>query len=594
MSSEEYLNCIWRPPATVRKEVGPALSSTLRYVCSICYGMGSFTLTVYRGGRFGYKEGTLRYLGGEKTVIEDVDSDCWSLFEAYVFVVHVVEDAEEFPEAGFIDVGGQTEQNLGNELAVYEGGKVQEMKNDDVQQGNKGDKLDTDVGAENEWAETNSDDDSDDDEFIPSDPEGDSADDIHFTDGDEEYNDESGFEEDTSAKGSKRVDKGKGVMNGDFSDEKGFNSDEVDLEYEVGVGSDDEEGQGEDKNEARSYPIHKDCKDMNSYKWEVGTVFASREEFKDTMTSYAVQTRRGLRVGIMHTSWLSRAFKKKVEHNPGVMIKKLVNKAQRKWNLTVTTSMVARSRQAALDDIQGEYRKQYKRIGDYCYELLRSNPRSSVTLKHTNFDDVMPPPYRKPSHRPVKKRKRGPNESEDRCQTHLSRRGQIQRCSKCGAAGHKRGRCSNPPLPAQPPKQTTAKIATRGRKRSILKPAMQSATRGRKRSKAQGNSSSQPQPATSSTSITRSNSSHSQPIPKPTTHATRPNTTPAATPQRMPNMKPIRSSTQPPPAAKEKGASSSSQPPMNRVSFTHNIALHVSPRKLRLMAKLPPRKWGKL
>ncbi|XP_016173511.1 uncharacterized protein LOC107616020 [Arachis ipaensis] len=845
------------------------------------------------------------------------------------------------------------------------------MKNDDVQQGNEGDQLDTDVAAENERGESKSDDDSDDEEFIPSDPEGDSAGDIHFTDSDEKYDDESGFEEDTTAKSSKRVDKGKGVMNGDFSDDEGFNSDEVDLEYEVGVGSGDEKGEGEDKNEARSYPIHKDCKDMNSYKWEVGTIFASREEFKDTMTSYAVQTRRGLRyakldlvrvrvvcqpgcpfwlyaakmkheatwqlrsmnlkhtcgqshrVGIIHTSWLSRTFKKKVEHNPRVKIKELVSKAQRNWNLIVTTLMAARSRQTALDDIQGEYRKQYKRIGDYCYELLHSNPGSSVTLKvqrspdfeheqqhsslnnycifqrlyvcldackknflqcrkfiglngcflktpqggqlltaigwdpndqmlpiayavvesetkdswtwflkllihdfgsetigratfmsdqqnqlqkevpwtaieatdvemcksykleglrernavirgvnveahrhlnsippkfwsrsrfnfhskydtlvnnmcesfnvaivdsrekpiitmldrvylmsrwtvnrerikkfngtilprirkkierrgrtagewrpnwsttqtyevvnglskysvdlslrecscrkwqlseipcthalscinfkgleldsyvddcykrdayvkcyesainplngpdlweHTNFDDVMPPPYRRPSHKPVKKKKRGPDESEDRCQTHLSRRGQKQRCSRCGAAGHKRGRCSNPPLPAQHPKQTAAKIATRGRKSSILKPAIQSATRGRKRSRAQGNLSSQPQPASSSTPITRFKSSHSQPIPKPRTHATRPNTTAAATPQRRPNKKPIKSSTQPPPVTKDKGASSLSQPMMHKVFFTQNIALHVSPRKLKLMAKLPPREWGK-
>ncbi|RYQ92361.1 hypothetical protein Ahy_B09g098561 [Arachis hypogaea] len=477
------------------------------------------------------------------------------------------------------------------------------MKNDDVQQGNEGDQLDTDVAAENERGESNSDDDSDDEEFIPSDPEGDSAGDIHFTDSDEKYDDESGFEEDTTAKSSKRVDKGKGVMNGDFSDDEGFNSDEVDLEYEVGVGSGDEKGEGEDKNEARSYPIHKDCKDMNSYKWEVGTIFASREEFKDTMTSYAVQTRRGLRyakldlvrvrvvcqpgcpfwlyaakmkheatwqlrsmnlkhtcgqshrVGIIHTSWLSRTFKKKVEHNPRVKIKELVSKAQRNWNLIVTTLMAARSRQTALDDIQGEYRKQYKRI--------------------------------------VKKKKRGPDESEDRCQTHLSRRGQKQRCSRCGAAGHKRGRCSNPPLPAQHPKQTAAKIATRGRKSSILKPAIQSATRGRKRSRAQGNLSSQPQPASSSTPITRFKSSHSQPIPKPRTHATRPNTTAAATPQRRPNKKPIKSSTQPPPVTKDKGASSLSQPMMHKVFFTQNIALHVSPRKLKLMAKLPPREWGK-
>ncbi|RYR47075.1 hypothetical protein Ahy_A07g032996 [Arachis hypogaea] len=535
--------------------------------------MGSFTLTVYHGRRFGYEEATLQYLGGEKIVIEDIDSDCWSLFEAYaelgeniaalwykdpasqwlekalklfatdrdalnmckianlrghveVFVVHVVEDAEEFPETGFIDVGYQTQQNPCNGLVVYEGEKNQERKNDDVQQGNEEDHIDIDVATENERAESNSDDDSDDEEFIPSDLEGDSVDDIHFTDNDEEYDYESGFEEDATAKSSKRVDKGKWVMNGDFSNEEGFNNDEVDLEYEVGVGSDDEEGEGKDKNEPRSYPIHKDCKYMNSYKWEVGTVFASREEFKDIVTSYVVQTRRGLRyakldlvrvmaicqpacnfwlyaakmknkatcqlrymnlkhtcgqyhrVRIMHTSWMSRAFRKKVEHNPRVKIKELVNKAQRKWNLTVTTSMAAKSRQMALDDIQGEYRKQYKRIGDYCYELLRSNPGSSVTLKIQRVYCIVFHMY----------------------------------------------------VTAQPTKQIAAKIATRGKKSSNSKPVMQSATRGRKRSRGQGNSSSQTQPATSSTPITRSKSSHSQPIPKPITHATRPMTTQTATP----------------------------------------------------------------
>ncbi|RYR01729.1 hypothetical protein Ahy_B06g080592 [Arachis hypogaea] len=43
--------------------------------------------------------------------------------------------------------------------------------------------------------------------------------------------------------------------------------------------------------------------------------------------------------------------------------------------------MAARSRQAALDEIQGTYRTQYKRIADYCSELLRSNPGSIVKLK---------------------------------------------------------------------------------------------------------------------------------------------------------------------------------------------------------------------
>ncbi|RYR19370.1 hypothetical protein Ahy_B03g064132 [Arachis hypogaea] len=74
-----------------------------------------------------------------------------------------------------------------------------------------------------------------------------------------------------------------------------------------------------------------------------------------------------------------------------------------------------------------------------CYDSV-INPLNVPDLwEKTNFDDVMPPPYRKPSHRPVKKRKRGPDKAPDSSQSHLSRRGQIQRCSNCGESRHKRG-----------------------------------------------------------------------------------------------------------------------------------------------------------
>ncbi|RYQ92556.1 hypothetical protein Ahy_B09g098785 [Arachis hypogaea] len=49
-----------------------------------------------------------------------------------------------------------------------------------------------------------------------------------------------------------------------------------------------------------------------------------------------------------------------------------------------------------------------------CYDSI-INPLNGPDLwEHTNFDYIMPPPYRKPSHRPVKKRKGGPNKSEAR------------------------------------------------------------------------------------------------------------------------------------------------------------------------------------
>ncbi|XP_016206697.1 uncharacterized protein LOC107647087 [Arachis ipaensis] len=391
-------------------------------------------MTVYHGGRFGYDNGTLEYIWGEMTVIEDVDMDCWSLFEAYaevgqfgytnekivafwykdsssdwlendlklfegdrdaiemskitgkrghvdLYVVHKVEVDEEFPEVGFLDVGGPGEQVQEAERANDE----EEVDRANAETVKEGDKLNPD-----EQVKSNSDEDSDDEDFIPSDGEVDSADDVMFTDSEEEYDDESRFDEVRGGTDGDRIEKGKGVAGSDFSDEEGFNSDEVDVDYEVGGGSEKEDSEDDDNNEAIRYPIHKDVKDMTRYKWEVGTVFASREEFKDTVTAYAVQKRRGLRyakldlvrvravcqegcpfwlyaakmseeetwqlrsmnlkhtcgqshrVEILHTGWLSKAFRKKVEGNPKVKIKDLVNKAQRKWNLIVTTSMAAR------------------------------------------------------------------------------------------------------------------------------------------------------------------------------------------------------------------------------------------------------------
>ncbi|RYR46016.1 hypothetical protein Ahy_A07g031787 [Arachis hypogaea] len=56
----------------------------------------------------------------------------------------------------------------------------------------------------------------------------------------------------------------------------------------------------------------------------------------------------------------------------------------------------------------------------------------------------MPPTYRRPSHQSVKKRRTSTKKEEQSSHTHLLMRGQIQRCSRCGAAGHKKGRCPKP------------------------------------------------------------------------------------------------------------------------------------------------------
>ncbi|MED6153532.1 hypothetical protein PIB30_102906 [Stylosanthes scabra] len=106
---------------------------------------------------------------------------------------------------------------------------------------------------------------------------------------------------------------------------------------------------------------------MANYRWRVGTVNATKEDFREAVTSDAVYSKKGIRfqksgtkrlrsvkvrhtckqvqrVSIMHSKWLGKEIKKKVENNPKVKIKEIVAKTDRKWNLTVSSSMAARSR----------------------------------------------------------------------------------------------------------------------------------------------------------------------------------------------------------------------------------------------------------
>ncbi|MED6216659.1 hypothetical protein PIB30_009545 [Stylosanthes scabra] len=135
-------------------------------------------------------------------------------------------------------------------------------------------------------------DDSEDAEYVPSGEEADNADDIHFTDSEEDLDISDNFfgvEEDA---GNNVVDKGKIVLNEDF-EEEGEDSDEAEGGYEMGGRDrDDEEADEEDR---ILFLVHKPQANMAEYRWEAGTVYASREEFKEAVTSNAVYTKRGIK-----------------------------------------------------------------------------------------------------------------------------------------------------------------------------------------------------------------------------------------------------------------------------------------------------------
>ncbi|MED6114938.1 hypothetical protein PIB30_085385 [Stylosanthes scabra] len=246
-----------------------------------------FNITLYHRGHFGYVDGAMDYLGGQKLTIEDNDRDFWCVYEAAeqllrlgydkediaqidaleivritedkghvdLFVLHEDGPEKGFPEIGYVDVGGdQPGENgdAGEEMVMVMGmvmemememvKVVKAMKEAEHEKGDgavneeatpNGDKIDDAAGEDalassegglagledeseqngspNEGREGSEN--SDDAEYVPSADEGDSADDIQFTDSDEKLDlDDSFFGPETQDGKKAANDKGKRVV----------------------------------------------------------------------------------------------------------------------------------------------------------------------------------------------------------------------------------------------------------------------------------------------------------------------------------------------------------------------------------------------
>ncbi|XP_015932656.1 uncharacterized protein LOC107458956 [Arachis duranensis] len=210
----------------------------------------------------------------------------------------------------------------------------------------------------------------------------------------------------------------------------------------------------------------------------------------------------------------------------------------------------------------------------------------------------MPPPYRRPSHRPVKKRKPVAGDEEQSSCTHMSRKGEKQRCSICDVVGHNKSRS---PKPIENEAQNSKK-QSKGKQSRRSNNSIPPAAKGGKKTP-----STQPTPklivkrkVASATQPTTSAQSNTVPQPKRPRGRPKGTTKPTSSAQNNPPPKSSTRSTfssQPTtttlPASQPSFVTASSQPTGHySVSFTGGP--HVSPRKLKLMAKLPPRKWGLL
>ncbi|XP_021991596.1 uncharacterized protein LOC110888374 [Helianthus annuus] len=79
--------------------------------------------------------------------------------------------------------------------------------------------------------------------------------------------------------------------------------------------------------------------------------------------------------------WLAREIEGTIRINPTIPLKSLQDMIQKKFQVEVTVMQMFRARSQATKRVQGDYNVQYTMLRDYCEELLRANPGTTIKIE---------------------------------------------------------------------------------------------------------------------------------------------------------------------------------------------------------------------
>jgi hypothetical protein len=86
------------------------------------------------------------------------------------------------------------------------------------------------------------------------------------------------------------------------------------------------------------------------------------------------------KVRLYTVSAIAKEVEPLLESNPNIPLKALQDSLQRKNQVQISFQKVFRAKIMALEKMEGDYVSQYRYLRDYCDELLRSNPGSTIKI----------------------------------------------------------------------------------------------------------------------------------------------------------------------------------------------------------------------
>nr|POE64556.1 hypothetical protein CFP56_18841 [Quercus suber] len=87
------------------------------------------------------------------------------------------------------------------------------------------------------------------------------------------------------------------------------------------------------------------------------------------------------------TKFLARKLMKKVRRQPNIKLKDIQEAVHEKYVVNINAGKASRARGKAQDFVDGSYIEQYNQLWDYCAELRRSSPSSTVLMKTHTYNE---------------------------------------------------------------------------------------------------------------------------------------------------------------------------------------------------------------
>ncbi|KAF3966992.1 hypothetical protein CMV_008958 [Castanea mollissima] len=225
------------------------------------------------------------------------------------------------------------------------------------------------------------------------------------------------------------------------------------------------------------YPQYHPPESFSEVHFELEMQFATKKDVMDAIKLYSIfkgvpmkdedtwivkklnpehNCGRRLRNRFASSNWLGKHLVDDVRSDPNVKMSVIRDRVVNKFKVHISRYQASRAKGRAKELVHGTFTEQYAQLGDYCEELLRSNPgMESLTQTYgsciypisgpklwpqSDRETILPPKKIRQGGRPKKKRKKELGELNNPYK--MKRRIGHVKCSQCGTVGHNKRRCN--------------------------------------------------------------------------------------------------------------------------------------------------------